>query len=89
MVGSGKFGCEKCYGVFQNKLEPFLKSYHKGTSHVGRIPGGFEEDMLIVKEIKRLKERMNEAVNSEDFEDAAVFRDKIKELQGNMKNRGK
>ncbi len=36
---TGRMGCSKCYQVFEDALKVVLKGMHKGTSHIGKIPG--------------------------------------------------
>ena len=35
-INSGKFGCENCYEIFSNKIDPILKNIHGGNRHIGR-----------------------------------------------------
>ena len=35
-VDNGKLGCNQCYDVFSNFLDPVLKSIHASSTHVGR-----------------------------------------------------
>lgn len=35
-VDKGKFGCENCYNVFENRIDPVLKNIHGCNQHVGR-----------------------------------------------------
>ncbi len=35
-INTGKFGCENCYEIFSNKIDPILKNIHGGNRHVGR-----------------------------------------------------
>ena len=35
-IDTGKFGCENCYEIFSNKIDPILKNIHKGNRHIGR-----------------------------------------------------
>ena len=36
-------GCEECYDVFQNRLDPILKNLQGSVKHVGRRPLNIEE----------------------------------------------
>ena len=35
---AGRLGCSQCYTTFAEGLEGLLKSMHKGTKHVGKVP---------------------------------------------------
>lgn len=35
-INNGKFGCENCYEIFSNKIDPILKNIHGGNRHIGR-----------------------------------------------------
>ncbi len=35
-INTGKFGCENCYEIFSNKIDPIFKNIHGGNRHVGR-----------------------------------------------------
>lgn len=47
-INTGKFGCENCYEIFSNKIDPILKNIHGGNRHVGRglnLPKGKKENL--------------------------------------------
>lgn len=89
---AGKLGCEACYDTFPDKLEPLIKKIQGGaTQHLGKMPKKKEEqEAKKIKEnkvsnahlIEILEKRLQEAVEAEDYEKAALFRDKIKALKG-------
>lgn len=35
-IKNGKFGCDKCYETFENKIDSILKNIHGANHHVGR-----------------------------------------------------
>ena len=37
IVNTGKLGCEECYDVFEDKLDPIIKKIQGANRHVGRI----------------------------------------------------
>lgn len=74
---TGRFGCWKCYETFSDELGPLLKRLQGSTQHAGKHPPGKEKH----NQINRLQEELEEAVQTEDYERAAVIRDKIKEIK--------
>lgn len=75
----GVLGCPNDYKVFENPLNNLLERAHQGqTQHVGKIPGGKENKHKRQHELMVLKERLQEAVDAEDYEQAAMIRDQIK-----------
>lgn len=80
---SGKVGCAECYKTFESDLMPYLKRVHSSTKHVGVVPN--KAPIMVVKKeetIESLRMELNKLINEERYEDAAVIRDKIKELEG-------
>lgn len=77
---TGRFGCPQCYGTFAEGLPGMLKTMHKGLRHVGKVPNAQrprrEPDLL-----KQLNRRLEKAVESENFEEAALIRDQIRALR--------
>lgn len=84
----GRLGCGECYNAFQEKLETLIKRVQGSENHVGKIPKKAGGSILIKKEIKKLKDQLDEAVRKEDFEEAVVLRDKIRAYESKMENRG-
>lgn len=86
IVKSGHIGCSDCYDKFADKLEPSIRKIHGKTKHIGKFISydeAFEarpEHTKAVSELDELKEQLKSAVKEQRFEDAAVIRDKIKDL---------
>ncbi len=81
----GRLGCSECYKIFDEKLMPLIKRIHGSEVHVGKVPKKAGSKIRIKKEIMALKKELNSAVKKEEFERAAELRDKIKELEKNLK----
>jgi protein arginine kinase activator len=68
----GRLGCAECYGTFKNELITLLPRMHSGNlQHYGKKPKN---------NIEMLKKKMALAVAEEKYEEAAIFRDRIKAL---------
>lgn len=87
----GRLGCSECYSAFKSNLEPLLKRIHGSTHHIGKAPAGKAPGKMKVvtkakakieaPELMQLKERLQKAIQLEEFEEAAKLRDKIRELE--------
>ncbi|MGB7606290.1 MAG: UvrB/UvrC motif-containing protein [Lutisporaceae bacterium] len=77
---TGRFGCSHCYKVFGDRLNPLFKKLHGNTNHTGKIPNNAGNRIKLVRKIESLKQELNAAVSSEEYERAAELRDQIKEL---------
>jgi protein arginine kinase activator len=78
---SGRFGCPDCYTAFAEGLDGVLKSMHKATRHVGKIPRSHQRSQDLEDRLQQLQRRLEQAVTDEDFESAAVLRDEIKRVR--------
>lgn len=78
---SGRLGCPACYETFRNILEPLLKSMHKGVKHVGKCPASLRRTQDITARLRQLEEELQEAIRRENYEQAAVLRDRIKQIK--------
>lgn len=87
IVKSGRIGCANCYDMFGEKLEPSIRKIHGRAKHIGKFinytqdENEAEPQAQEVSEIDSLREQLAKAVSEQRFEDAAVIRDKINELQ--------
>jgi len=81
---SGRLGCAVCYETFAEGLESLLKSMHKGTRHTGKVPEGMRRASDAKKRLHELQTRLDQSIEQEDFEHAAVLRDDIKKLMSDL-----
>ena len=77
---SGRLGCPECYQTFAEGLTGLFKSMHKGSRHVGKAPEALRKSRETGDRIKLLQKKLNKAIETEDFETAAVLRDEIKAI---------
>jgi len=83
-------GCPSCYSAFEAPLTSLLERAHEGGSHhIGKVPrrggGGGEQRQL---QITRIRKRLDDAVEAEDYELAAQLRDDLADLEDNGTHSG-
>ncbi len=91
----GRLGCKQCYISFKEHLAGLLRKIHGSSYHLGKTPAYAERAQggpssavavtppasLLSDNIEDLKKQLHLAIAAEDFERAAVLRDKIKNLE--------
>ncbi|AAD18839.1 hypothetical protein CpB0727 [Chlamydia pneumoniae TW-183] len=84
-------GCHQCYTNFKNQITSKLKSERvvsssftmekgQGSLHIGRAPGEASNTNPLLKLIA-LNEALQDTLEREDYEQAAVIRDQINHLK--------
>lgn len=76
-----RFGCSECFNVFRAEVDLILRGMHQGLVHIGKVPKGFEEIHARDEKLDELRGRLEEAINLENYEDAASLRDEIRLLE--------
>lgn len=85
----GKFGCEECYDTFSSKIDSILKRIQGSNRYAGKKLVKNGESKIEFKEKpekketekEKLQKQLKEAIQKENYEEAAKIRDKIKELE--------
>jgi len=78
----GVLGCPNDFEIFEKSLLPLIKKAHNGgTTHCGKIPSKTPQDTKKQSELLNMRQRLQAAVQSEDYELAAELRDKINQLE--------
>ncbi len=96
IIDSGKVGCAHCYDRFYDRLAPSIEKLHGKTRHVGKSVTYTEdeskektkEEKKPINKIDELKAELKQAIKEQRFEDAAVLRDKIRDLTSGENNNG-
>ncbi len=78
---TGKLGCGICYDKFKEPISELLKKIHGAERHVGKMPMDSGEGVDREQDIVALKRKIDDLVKQEAFEQAALIRDKIKEIE--------
>ncbi len=80
LASSGRPGCPACYETFADELGRTV-GQTAGAKPAGRAPKRFAEKRRLADELANVKEELRRAVEAQEFERAAVLRDRIKELE--------
>ncbi len=78
----GRLGCPHDYVFFQEQLEPLLMNIHDQTRHIGKVPRRCPQGADQQTQLIRLRREMKAAVSSENYEQASLLRDQIREIEG-------
>jgi len=79
---TGRLGCAHCYEAFENGLRELLRRVQGSSRHVGqgyRPP--LDETMLATASAAQLRDQLQRAIDSEQFELAATLRDQLKAME--------
>ncbi|MGI6096575.1 MAG: UvrB/UvrC motif-containing protein [Dethiobacteria bacterium] len=77
----GRFGCSECYNSFDSRLESLMKRIHGSQTHSGKVPRRVGGTMRLQRELERLRKELQQHVDREEFEKAALLRDEIRKLE--------
>lgn len=81
----GRFGCSHCYRSFHKELGKTLRGIQGAEAHTGKRPKGFvsSTDRILqgLSETERLSLELQDAIEKEEFEEAARLRDLIRQLK--------
>ncbi len=77
----GRLGCGECYTSFKREVDLFLENTVGTTRHRGKYPARLVAYKSLLVDRELLKDRLKEAVVHEDYEEAAVIRDKLRTIE--------
>lgn len=93
IVRSGRIGCAECYTVFHDRLLPQIRRIYGTSKHKGKVPGTSAlriaspaQPLKVVSPLEEKRAAMQKAIETQDFERAAVLRDEIRALEEAEKN---
>ncbi len=90
---AGKLGCAHCYNCLKTSLGPIIRNYHGNDRHVGKVPSNYtvancwpdafpeNKNREREKGLAELRSMLQSAIADERYEDAAVLRDRIREME--------
>lgn len=76
-----RFGCGVCYVTFRDEVNQMVRGMHKGPTHCGKVPDGLMEMHQRSLRLDELRSRLEQAVITENYEEAAGLRDEIRQLE--------
>jgi protein arginine kinase activator len=82
---TGKFGCPSCYDAFRPSVRQLLRRIHGNEIHRGSRPS-VKTATQPVDDLATLRKLLKEAVENEEYERAAVLRDRIRLREERMES---
>lgn len=78
---NGRLGCPHCYQEFSEELAPLLDNVHENLTHVGKRPSRSPTQSEAQNRLIRLRGQQKEAIEKEEYEEAARLRDQIATIE--------
>ncbi|MCR5317345.1 MAG: UvrB/UvrC motif-containing protein [Treponema sp.] len=78
---TGKAGCPECYAIFKDDIKNLLKKNGINGSYTGSMPERLSGVHSVLNDRIVLQNKLNDAVASEDYEKAAMYRDYLHALE--------
>ncbi len=79
----GRLGCPECYRTFEPMISEALGRFQRGTIHLGKRPKSAGQGCASTLrfELERRRRELEELIRREEYEEAAVCRDRINQLK--------
>ncbi len=77
----GVLGCSDCYTVFRREISTLLNKMTGTSQHKGKYPKRLKTYKTFFIDREGLKHKLKIAIEHEEYEKAALLRDKIRELE--------
>ncbi|MDR2737252.1 MAG: UvrB/UvrC motif-containing protein [Gracilibacteraceae bacterium] len=82
---TGFVGCADCYEHFARQMDSWLRRIQGQVRHAGKAPQRCEAAIQEAATLEQLKTKLKTSIEAEAFEEAAVLRDRIRELEDRTK----
>ena len=87
LCNTGHLGCPECYKVFAQLVEGAISRVQRGQVHTGKRPEGNPEgEPQLRSELMRLKRELERLIQLEEYESAALYRDRINAIKSRLEN---
>ena len=80
-MASGLLCCSQCYKDFTPKIQAVIRRLQGSGVHTGKVPSRLGVQARLSRELEALKHELNYAISTENYEQAAELRDKIKVME--------
>jgi protein arginine kinase activator len=80
----GRLGCGEDYRLFGEGLRQLLERIHGSTQHLGKVPGRVGQSLKRERELIELRRELSQAIQREQYEQAAELRDRIRILENGV-----
>ena len=74
-------GCADCYNVFNKEIETYLENTAGQVQHTGKLPEKVVTLKTLLVDKESLREKLDDAISHENYEQAAILRDRIKIIE--------
>lgn len=81
---TGRVGCAQCFQAFESDLRAILSQMAARPRHTGRLPAAAADPAAARADKEELRGELRTAVESEDYEKAALLRDRLREIDGGV-----
>lgn len=73
--------CPECYSIFSNEIKSFIKEIGGKEPYSGSMPERLANFRSVLTDRMILRTKMEESVANEEYEKAALYRDRLKALE--------
>ncbi|MEE1181193.1 MAG: UvrB/UvrC motif-containing protein [Treponema sp.] len=85
---TGKTGCPECYAIFKNEIRQALENNGVKDVFKGTMPARLSTIHSVLNDRVILQNKLNDALEREDYEKAAMYRDYLKALESHAVSDG-
>lgn len=75
-----RLGCPECYNIFNEELRHILEERGVGGTYTGSMPHRLANFKSVLVDRMQLKVKLEQSVALEEYEKAAMYRDRLKAL---------
>ena len=79
-AASGRLGCPRCYEEFEKDVSAMLSQVHGAAKHKGKQYSRREAALMAGEDVEKLRTELSDAIAREEFELAALLRDRLRGL---------
>ena len=76
----GSVGCPECYNIFTDEIKKQLEAAGQGGPYTGSMPERLAHFKSVLTDRMLLKNKLEQSIANEEYEKAAMYRDRLKAL---------
>lgn len=85
---TGKVGCPECYAIFKNDVKKYLERKGITGTYSGSLPERLSTVHSVLNDRMILQNKLDQAIATEDYEKAAMYRDYLRALENSAVSSG-